>query len=195
MTDTPKPKKRYGRHLRGLTDASMKVAVAKGLGGGHADAAQFAGCSIPSVASILQEPQELAFSELMQAVAAYKSISESKEISKSVNNIIKSAKEEVKDLLYRSITVSKRLLTKMEQDDDPSFSDMMQIHQNFTLALSKFEVSEAPKRVQMEGKMTHEYKTVISLEAAESLFKARQSLHVVDVKRIEGATDVLIPDA
>lgn len=144
------------RDRLGLTDDRLKAAVAFGFGATQEEAAEFCGKSVSTAKRHKEDP---VLKQISEAIAAYKSIQESKQVKSAVSEAIESAEERIKRLFDKATRLTERAVQKVEdKGDEATVEELMEMHKQITVWASKYTASEAPKRLQVEGSVQHEHK-------------------------------------
>lgn len=157
------------RRRTDLSDDRLKAAIAYGFDATNEEAASFAQVSDSSVKRWKTDPE---IKQISEAVAAFKSIYESKRLKDAVTDAVESAEERIKRLFDRSLRLSEKALQKAEAEgDEITYEKLVQIHENFTKWASKYAASEAPKRMQFEGSVQHSHVHVIGLSEARNVLE------------------------
>lgn len=173
------------KRRKDLDDDRLRAAVAFGFDLIAEKAAEFAGVSLSTVKRWKSDPEMLAVSE---AVRACHSVSRSRDLESAATEVLTDNTSRMKSVLDRALKQTERALTLIENEGSPDFQQLLAVHQNFTMWATKFFVSEAPKRLQMEGSHTHTHVHVISLAEAANHHATKQ---LVSVPLIAGVADVI----
>ena len=79
------------------------------------------------------------------------------------------AEERITDRLDRALAITDRAIAKLESlGDKATLKELIEGHKALTTWIADFAASKAPKRLKMEGKVTHEHR-VISEETVTRL--------------------------
>lgn len=104
------------------------------------------------------------FEAIRSKVAAAVATRDAKTLSQATGktaDMVATAHDRISGIFDKSFRLTERLIQKAEAEgDDVSLDRLMEIHKNITVWSSKFIVSEAPKRLQMEGNVEHSHRMV-----------------------------------
>lgn len=173
------------KRRKDLDDDRLRAAVAFGFDLTAEKTAEFAGVSLSSVKRWKTDPEITAVTE---TVRACHSIARSRDLESAATDALTDNAERMKRVLDRALRQTERALTAIENEENPDFQQLLAVHQNMTMWATKFFVSEAPKRLQMEGSHTHTHVHVISLAEAANHHETKQ---LVSRPLIAGAANVI----
>lgn len=180
---------------KGLEDDRLKVAIAYGLGFTNPEAAEFGGVS-ESTAKRWKTDDLTRW--VSNAVAAGLSIYKSRQVKNAVDEAVESAEDRIGRLFDRSLRFAERILQKAEsKGDEIEIEEAKYIYENIAKWAAKYKVSEAPKRMEFEGKQTHTHVHVLSLAEAGNIWERRKQIESVGRPLIAGESNVIdvTPDA
>ena len=77
------------------------------------------------------------------------------------SDLIASAQDRIKGLFDKAFLVSERAVNRaLEMGDDIGYEQALEVHKSFTTWAAKFAASEAPKRLEMAGRVDHQHHLV-----------------------------------
>lgn len=162
------------KRRKDLDDDRLKIGIAFGFGFSNPEAGSFAEVSESTAKRVKTNPEIVRVTE---AVASALSIYKSKQLKNAVTEAVGSAEDRIKRLFDRSLRLSERALERAEeQGDQISYEQLVEIHETFTKWASKYTVSEAPKRMEFEGKQTTTHVHVLSLAEAGNIWERRKQI-------------------
>lgn len=177
------------KRRKDLDPDRLKVAIAFGFGFSNNAAAEFGGVSESSAKRWKTDPEIV---NVTEAVAACKSLWQSKNVKNAVSSAVESAEERIGRIFDRATRLTEAAVKKVEEmGDNASLEQLMEMHKQITTWAAKYRVSEAPKRMQLEGSQTHTHVHVLSLAEAGEIWARRKEIQTIGRPQIAGATNVI----
>lgn len=174
----------------GCDELSHRVAVGRALGWTLERIAESTERSVSTIHGRTSDPEVVQLEALTRTMLAQSE-------AKSVEKAVKTAKERMAFIFDASFRQTELLLQKAEaKGDELTIDQLMEIHKNITVWATKYELSEAPKRMQVEGSHTHTHVHTLSLAEAENVIATRRQLTSVQERPlIAGETNVIDAEA
>lgn len=134
-------------------DFDWRVALCLGLGMTQEQTAEYLGCVRQTIGNHLDKNSKF-FDRAINEVQTIKA----RAVTPVVNEVIEVAEERIKKLFNRAFAITEKVVSKAEGlGDDITLAQALEIHKSLTQWAAKFAASEAPRRVQLEGKVQHNH--------------------------------------
>jgi hypothetical protein len=165
-------------------DDEVQVGFGRALGLSYDKLGEICGSSRATVHTVAQLEKVQRIERLARAV-----ISQSE--TRILDDVRESYAARLRTGLTRGLTQSERImaladrlldLAEKKGDDAtvadllPIITEMRQFHTAFTGFFVKYNVSEAPRRTQVEGLVKHDVKHTLSLSEADNILRTRREL-------------------
>ena len=143
---------------KGLPEFEEKIlplAIAAGAGLPVAEITSHCDVALQTYYNRLSDPDSRSYFERWKA---FTSGVVEKEIARRVQKVesAQSAEQKVSAIFARALTVSERMLKRVEEaGDNATAEDLKDIHRHFTKFFAPWAASQAPKRIEMGGNVTH----------------------------------------
>jgi len=172
-----------------LGEDRLKVAIGYGFGFSNAAAAEFGGVSESSAKRWKTDPEIV---NVTEAVAACLSLWRSKQVKTAVAEAVDNAEERIGRIFDRATRLTERAVKKVEDmGDNATLEMLMDMHKQITTWAAKYRVSEAPKRMQLEGSQTHTHVHVLSLAEAGQIWERKKQIETIGRPLLAGAPNVI----
>jgi hypothetical protein len=141
--------------LAELEEKILPLAIAAGAGLPVSEITSHCDVALQTYYNRLSDPDSKSYFEKWKGFTA--GVLE-KEIARRVQKVesAQSAEQRVSAIFARALTVSERMLSRVENaGDEAEMDDLRRIHKDFTKFFAPWAASQAPKRIEMGGNVTH----------------------------------------
>lgn len=174
------------RDFETFDDKELKLGIARGL-----DMTLEKSCEIAEI-SMSTGNRWIVDDKLKRLIALTKTVV-AQRTEKMTSEVVRTAQQRMMWVFDEAFKLTEKLIEKAKgRGDELTAEELMDIHKNITVWAAKYNVSEAPKRLESYNQNTHVHAHVIGFGDAENILRTRQmvdaaqSLPVIDVDPSDG---------
>lgn len=158
------------REFDTFDDAELKLGIARGLDLTVEKSAEAASISLSTANRWIVDDKIKRLISITRTAAAGRA-------EKVATDVVRTAQQRMMWVFDEAFKLTEKLIEKAKEKGDKLTSEeLMEIHKNITVWAAKYNVSEAPKRLESYNQNTHVHAHVIGFADAANILATRQMI-------------------